>query len=87
MIQQLGNLTGIHEDTGPIPGSVSYGSDVTVSCGVGHRGDLDPEFLWLWCRLVAIVLIRPLAWEPPYAMCVALEKTKRTPPPKKKDSD
>ena len=32
--------------------------------------------LWLWCRLTAIPLIRPLAWEPPYAMGVALEKAK-----------
>ena len=31
--------------------------------------------LWLWHRLVATVLIRPLAWEPPYATSVAL-KTK-----------
>ena len=40
----------------------------------------------LWCRLqmqlgscvaAAIALIRPLAWEPPYAAGVALEKTKR----------
>ena len=28
-------------------------------------------------RLVATALIRPLAWEPPYAMCVALEKEKK----------
>ena len=33
--------------------------------------------LWLWCRLVAVALIRPLAWEPPYAMGVALETTKK----------
>ena len=31
----------------------------------------------LWCRLAAVALIRPLAWEPPYAAGVALEKTKR----------
>ena len=33
--------------------------------------------LWLWRRLVAVALIRPLAWEPPNAMVVALEKTKK----------
>ena len=33
--------------------------------------------LWLWCRLVAIAPIGPLAWEPPHAMGVALEKMKR----------
>ena len=32
--------------------------------------------LWLWVRPVATALIRPLAWEPPYAAGAALEKTK-----------
>ena len=32
--------------------------------------------LWLWHRPAATALIRALAWEPPYAMGVALEKTK-----------
>ena len=40
---------------------------VAVSCGVGHRCGSDPVFLWLWCRPVSTALIRPLAWEPPYA--------------------
>ena len=34
----------------------------------------DPELLWLWHRPVATALIRPLAWEHPYATGVALEK-------------
>ena len=33
--------------------------------------------LWLWNRPVAIVPIRPLDWESPYAMGAALEKAKR----------
>ena len=33
--------------------------------------------LWPWCRPAATAPIRPLAWEPPYAMGVALEKAKR----------
>ena len=33
--------------------------------------------LWLWRRLAAIAPIRLLAWEPPYASSVALEKTKK----------
>ena len=37
--------------------------------------------LWLWRRLAVTAPIRPLAWEPPYATGVALEKAKR---PKKK---
>ena len=32
--------------------------------------------LWLLRRLVATAPIRPLAWEPPYATGVALEKAK-----------
>ena len=48
-----------------------------MSCGVGDRHGSDPVFLWLWCRPVATALIRPLAWESPYATGVALEKAKR----------
>ena len=47
-----------------------------MSYGVGHRQGLDLALLWLWCRLAATALIRPIAWEPPYAMGAALEKTK-----------
>ena len=56
-------------------------SGVALSCGVGHRRDLDPELLWLWRRPAAIFLIQPLALEPPYAAGAALEidvkKTKK----------
>ena len=48
-----------------------------MSCGVGCRGDLDPVLLWLWCRLAAVALIRPLAWEPPFAADAALKNNKR----------
>ena len=53
------------------------GSDVVMSCGVGHRCRLDPALLWLRCRLAATAPIRPLAWELPYAAGVALEEAKR----------
>ena len=46
-----------------------------MSCGVGHRPGSGLVLLRLWCRLAA--LIRPLAWEPPYAMGVGLKKTKK----------
>ena len=38
-----------------------------MSCGVGRRCGSNPVLLWLWCRLATTALIRPLAWEPPYA--------------------
>jgi len=46
-----------------------------MSCAIGHRCSPDLVLLWLWCRLAAVALIRPLAWEPPYATGAAL-KTK-----------
>ena len=33
--------------------------------------------LWLWCRLAAVALIQPLAWEIPYAVGVALKRKKK----------
>ena len=32
-----------------------------------RRCDSNPTLLWLWCRLAATALSRPLAWELPYA--------------------
>ena len=32
--------------------------------------------LWLWCRLAAVALISPLAWETPYAMGAAIKRKK-----------
>ena len=55
-----------------------------MSGGVGHRCGLDPKLLWLWCRPVAAALIQPLAWEPPYAMAVALKRPKKKEKKKKK---
>ena len=52
---------------------------MAVSCGIGRRRSLDLVWLWLWLwhRLAATALIRPLAWELPYAAGEALEKAKR----------
>ena len=55
-----------------------------MSCGVGHRHSLYLALLWLWCRPAAAALIRPLAWEPPYAMGEALKKTRDKKKKKKK---
>ena len=40
-----------------------------MTCGVGRRRGSDPE-------LLAVALIKPLAWELPYAASVALKKKK-----------
>ena len=64
---------------GSIPGLAQWFKDpaLLLSCGVGRRHGLGPALLWLWCRLVAAALITPLAWDPPYAMGVALEKVQK----------
>ena len=49
-----------------------------MRCGVGCRCGSDSELLWLWRRLAGTAPIRPLAWEPPYAVGAALKKAKKT---------
>ena len=57
-----------------------------MSCGVGHRRGLDLALLWLWCRAEATAPIRPLAWEPPYAVGAAQEMVKKDKKKKKKEN-
>ena len=61
--QQVKNLASVHEDVGSIPGLDQWvkGLGVAFNCGVGHRQGSDLVLLWLWCRLAAAALIRPLA--------------------------
>ena len=56
-----------------------------MSCGIGRRHGSDPELLWLWQKTGSTVPIRPLAWEPPYAVGVALEKAKKDQKKKKNE--
>ena len=44
-----------------------------MNCGVGRRCGSELELLWLWRRLAAVALIRPLTQEPPYAVDTALK--------------
>ena len=48
-----------------------------MSSGVGRRRNSDLALLWLWLSPAAVALTRPLAWEPPYAVSVALKKKKK----------
>ena len=56
-----------------------------MSCGVGHRRSSDAVLLWLWPRPAATALIRPLAWEPPYAVGAAIIRQKDKKKTKLKD--
>ena len=48
-----------------------------MSFGVGRRRGSDLALLWLWRRPAATAPIRPLAWEPPYAVGAALKRRKK----------
>ena len=50
---------------------------LAMGCGVGCKCNLDPALLWLWCRLVAVALIEPPAWELPHATGAALKGQKK----------
>ena len=57
---------------GSIPGLAHWVKDPAV----GHRRGSNPMLLWPWRRPAAVAAIRPLAWEPPCAACLALENAK-----------
>lgn len=62
------------------PGLTQWVGDPVLPWTVVHRQGLDPALLWLWLWLwpAAAALIRPLAWELPYAIGVVLKsKTKQ----------
>ena len=78
--QRLANPTSIHEDEGLIPDLAHWGKGPALLW----------LWLWLWHRLTATAPSGLLAWEPPHAMGVALEKVKRqkkNSPPKKQEKD
>ena len=71
--------TSIHGDVGSIPDLTQWIMDPALpqATAVGLRCSSDLALLWLWYRLVATAPIQPLAWEPPYAVGVALKNTKQ----------
>ena len=52
-------------------------SGISVNCGVGYRHGSDLALLLLWRSLAAVAPIRPLPWELPYAVGVALKNKKK----------
>ena len=59
-----------------IPGFAQWVKDLALP-GHIHKGGSVLALLWLWCRLAAVALIQPLAWEFPYATGVALKRKKK----------
>ena len=55
-----------------------------MSCGCRLQTRLRSDVAVALARPVATALIRPLAWKPPYAMGVAIAKTKRQKEKKKR---
>ena len=71
--QQVKNPTNIHVNVSSIPGPTQWVKDLELLQD-GCRS-------WMWVRsgiAVTVALIRPLAWEPLYAMGVALKRHTHT---------
>ena len=57
-----------------IPGLAQWVKDPALPWYVGPTCGSDPTLLWLRCRPEASAPVQPLAWEPPFAVGVALNK-------------
>ena len=71
------NLTSNYEDTGLIPDLAEWIKVPALPWAVVYVTDsAQIWFLWLWCRQAVMAPIWTLAWELPYATCVALKRQK-----------
>ena len=62
VVQQVKNLTSIHEDTGSIPDIPRWVKDnSTMSCSIVCRHSSDLMLLYLGCMRAAAPLAEPLA--------------------------
>ena len=67
-------MPALHSSEG-LPWLEDYSSKLITWLLIKGHGS-DPLLLWLGHRPEATAPIRPLAWEPPYAMSAVLEKIK-----------
>ena len=61
------------EDASSVPGLAQWVKSLALPQAAMEVTDADLVLPWLWYRPAAAALIRPPAWEPPYAVGVAAQ--------------
>ena len=75
MVNQLRTQHSVPEDVSLVPGLAQWSKDPALP-QVAHRCGFDQALLLLWRRPAPAALMRPLAWELPYAPGVAMKRKK-----------